>query len=161
MRTCSKCKISKPLTEFYKIGNGINGVRPRCKECSAEVEREKYGSDYEFREKKLSSQRIKLRTDPAYRASHMRSQRKWHLKTNYGMTIEDFDSMLASQNGGCAICGTKPIEGIPKTRMVIDHCHKTKAIRGILCDLCNTALGKFKDDVGLLNKAIDYLTRKT
>jgi hypothetical protein len=46
-----------------------------------------------------------------------------------------------------------------KTRMVVDHCHSTNKVRGILCDLCNTALGKFHDDVNLLSNAIGYLNK--
>jgi hypothetical protein len=69
-----------------------------------------------------------------------------------------FDAIVSSQGGGCAICSIKPEDGKPKTRMVVDHCHKTNKVRGILCDLCNTAIGKFHDDVSKLAKAIKYLT---
>jgi hypothetical protein len=68
-----------------------------------------------------------------------------------------FDAMVASQGGGCAICGVKAEAGVPKTRMVVDHCHKTNTVRGILCDLCNTAIGKFHDDISKLENAIRYL----
>lgn len=54
----------------------------------------------------------------------------------------------------CDICGAEPK---PTKRNSIDHCHNGNSIRGLLCDDCNIALGKFKDRVELLQKAIDYL----
>jgi hypothetical protein len=39
----------------------------------------------------------------------------------------------------------------------LNHCHKTKKIRGLLCTACNTALGLFKDDLKRLSNAINYL----
>lgn len=64
--------------------------------------------------------------------------------------------MLAEQNGGCRICGTSNKRGKP---LAVDHCHTTGKVRGLLCTSHNTALGKFKDDPGLLASAITYLAR--
>ena len=157
MKKCTHCKKEKPLSEYYPVANGVRGVRPKCKECTRILEKKKYGENDEFRWSKLSKQAIKLRTDPEHKARHQESQRRWHLKSNYGLTTEAFDAMVTSQGGGCAICGIKPETGVPKTRMVVDHCHKTNTVRGILCDLCNTAIGKFHDDVLKLESAIRYL----
>lgn len=62
------------------------------------------------------------------------------------MTDEDYEELLASQNGVCAICGEPPErEGRVRTlRPAIDHCHKTGTIRGVLCHKCNTSLGWFE-----------------
>lgn len=159
MKKCSTCKIEKPLSDFYPIANGIGGVRPRCKECTRIAEKKKYGENAEFRWSKLSKQAIRLRDDPEHKKNHMLAQRRWHLKKKYGMTLSDFASTLESQKGGCAICGGVSEKLSPKTRMVVDHCHETGKIRGILCDLCNTALGKFKDNPALLQSAIEYLRK--
>jgi len=156
-KKCSTCKIVKPLGDFYPIANGSKGVRPSCKECSTKKEREKYGSDAEFRWSKISKQAIKMQQDPEHKKHHRMMVRRWHLKNAYGLSLKDFDDLLQSQDGGCAICKTKEVYGETKTRMVVDHCHKTNKVRGILCDLCNTALGKFRDDTKLLEKAIAYL----
>ena len=156
-KKCKLCKETKPLSEFYLTGNGSHGVRPRCKECTSKVERERYGSNAEFRWYKISKQAERLRNDPAHKAKHMLACRRWHLNKHYGMTLDRFDEILESQGGGCAICGKKPIKGDQGSRMVVDHCHDKKVIRGILCDLCNTALGKFHDDVEILGNAIKYL----
>ena len=57
--------------------------------------------------------------------------------------------MLTEQGGQCAICGTAD----PKSRfgvMHVDHCHKTGKVRALLCNPCNTLLGKVeRSPVGL------------
>jgi hypothetical protein len=159
MKKCTHCKIEKPFTDFYAVANGVNGVRPRCKECMVLIERKKYATDEEFRQRKLNMQAVKMREDEGFRLRHRIACREGHLRRAYGLTQETFDGMLQEQGGGCAICGTKQKYGNQGTRMVVDHCHATNKIRGILCDLCNTAIGKFHDDVVLLGNAISYLTK--
>jgi hypothetical protein len=73
--------------------------------------------------------------------------------------------MLDAAGHQCEICGTRSSEvdcsvtGQSKTRsLCIDHDHKTGKLRGVLCVNCNSGLGHFKDDTGLLEKAISYLT---
>jgi hypothetical protein len=80
--------------------------------------------------------------------------RSRNLLTNFGITESDYQRILASQNGVCAICGG---ENRNKRNLAVDHCHKTNKIRGLLCTMCNTALGKFKDSALLLENAIKYL----
>ena len=61
----------------------------------------------------------------------------------------------------CDICGeseTVMLYGVAK-RLAKDHCHKTGVVRGTLCQRCNTGLGLFRDDAGLLQKAIVYLQK--
>ena len=76
------------------------------------------------------------------------------LKTAYGLTEKDYDSMLSKQGGVCAICGRMPTEGHP---LHVDHDHASGAIRGLLCKQCNTGLGNFQDQIALLSRASDYL----
>jgi len=76
-----------------------------------------------------------------------------HLKRDYGLTKEGYLEMFKSQNGVCAICCNPE----KKKRLAVDHCHNTGKIRGLLCARCNTSIGRFNDDVELLQKAIDYL----
>jgi hypothetical protein len=79
--------------------------------------------------------------------------RKSGLKTKYGMTMEDYYSMLASQNYRCAL-GDCPIDD--KTAHV-DHDHKTGRVRGLLCRKHNSGLGMFDDDPEEMRRAIKYL----
>lgn len=83
------------------------------------------------------------------------TSRSLHLRKTYGVTLEEYDAMVALQNGLCAICGMPPIKGHKK--LVIDHCHSSGKVRGLLCGLCNTAIGAMRDDVEVMAKAIEYL----
>ena len=71
----------------------------------------------------------------------------------YGITEKDYDALLASQDGVCAICRLPPDEKY----LAVDHCHDTKRVRGLLHRTCNSGLGMFKDDVLRLQSAIEYL----
>ena len=77
------------------------------------------------------------------------------LKRNYGISLEQYNELFARQKGCCAICDKHQSE--QKRVMAVDHCHSTKAVRGLLCFECNTALGKFRDNPGYLIKAMAYL----
>ena len=79
------------------------------------------------------------------------------LKRKYGITLDDFNRMLASQGGHCALCPSLP-EDQKNGTLVVDHCHSTGKIRGLLCNPCNTAIGLFRESKETLKKAIDYLT---
>ena len=76
----------------------------------------------------------------------------------YGLSVDEYEAMLARQKGTCAICGREPSGGsTSESRLHVDHCHETGVIRGLLCGNCNHGIGKFKDDIQLLEKAIVYL----
>ena len=78
------------------------------------------------------------------------------LKERYGITLEDYDRMLEDQGGCCKICGTDEPGG-GNGRFHVDHNHSTDEVRGILCNSCNTGLGRFKDSPEVLLKAATYL----
>lgn len=72
----------------------------------------------------------------------------------YGITVEDYNNLEKQQEYVCAICKNKCIY---KDRLSVDHNHKTGKVRGLLCGNCNTGLGKFKENVDLLEKAQQYI----
>jgi hypothetical protein len=74
---------------------------------------------------------------------------------SFGIDIHEYNKMLLAQNYSCKICLSHQSEF--KKQLFVDHCHKTGKIRGLLCNHCNIGLGKFKDDVGIINNAIKYL----
>jgi len=82
---------------------------------------------------------------------------KQMVSNRYNISQRQIDSMLESQNHVCAICKNPQI--VRPGRLAIDHCHVTGKIRGMLCSNCNQGLGKFKDDMSLLEAAIDYLSK--
>lgn len=92
----------------------------------------------------------------------LRYDRRRRLKEKYGLTVEQFDAMLKTQKGLCAICGRPPSgkgQCGKSPVLHVDHDHATGKVRGLLCPQCNQALGKFRDDVEILTSAIDYLDR--
>jgi hypothetical protein len=84
-------------------------------------------------------------------------RRDIHLKSLYGITLDDFDRMLAEQGGRCAICGTTK----PGSRgaMRVDHNPLTGYIRELLCDACNRGNGLFRHDPEILMAAARYLMK--
>ncbi len=86
-----------------------------------------------------------------------------YLQRNYKISVEDYKNMLVKQNKLCAICLTVGFKLDPKTKslLVVDHCHKTGKVRGMLCHNCNRALGLLGDDKDRLKRAVDYLEGAT
>lgn len=79
--------------------------------------------------------------------------KNYTFKRRYNVSLEEYNKMFEAQSGCCAICKTHQSEF---TRALhIDHCHKSNKIRGLLCVNCNTGLGHFKENVGLLQQAIE------
>lgn len=93
-----------------------------------------------------------------------RQKRKNHDRNRLNLSADERASILSNATNGCQICGAEynindcPVTGdqLPK-RLCIDHNHATGKVRGVLCHSCNVALGHFKDDISLLEKAIVYL----
>lgn len=86
---------------------------------------------------------------------HRRTQRRAHLRRLYGMTPEQYEARVVEQGGKCKICGT---DDPGRDVWSVDHCHKTKTVRGLLCNNCNRALGLFGDDIEALKAAVEYLS---
>ena len=84
--------------------------------------------------------------NPAYqpRFSPSEKNRRYNLAQNYGMTVAEYEAMLAGQRGKCAICGTWPDgrHGV----LFVDHDHFEDRVRELLCGNCNTAIGLLRDD---------------
>lgn len=108
---------------------------------------------YEYLKKRRAKPVIReklLKAEAVWRANHKRYIREMYLTTKYGITIAEYDALLASQGGGCKICGAVK-------RLHLDHCHTSRLNRGILCNRCNIGIGYFSDNPSLLKKAAAYL----
>jgi hypothetical protein len=81
-----------------------------------------------------------------------KKNRQYNLKARYGITPAQYDEMLEKQNGRCKICGYDN-----KKNLVVDHCHETKEVRAILCQHCNRALGKLKENTKIMKRMIRYV----
>jgi hypothetical protein len=80
--------------------------------------------------------------------------KKRDLKSYYGLTIEDFEKMLADQGGTCAICSGTQKHG---RMLAVDHNHDTGKVRGLLCDDCNRGIGMLGDSKERLIRAVGYI----
>jgi hypothetical protein len=81
----------------------------------------------------------------------MSYDRDAHLRYTYDISEARYDQMFEACGGVCEICGKED------ARLVVDHCHSTSAIRGLLCSSCNLGLGQFADNPQVLRWAADYL----
>lgn len=104
-------------------------------------------------EKKLKREAEKEENLEAY----LERSRRANLKHFFGITLEEYNEMLESQNGLCAICQRHHTEF--KRNLAVDHDHHTGKIRGLLCGSCNSGLGKLQDDMDVLECAIVYLEK--
>jgi len=86
-----------------------------------------------------------------------------YYKRNYGVGLEQVLKMRELQGDKCAICGQAgfKMRVDNKHSLVVDHCHSTGAVRGLLCHNCNRALGLLGDDVERFKTAIRYLEGAT
>lgn len=148
MKTCTRCKERKPLSDFYLImKHGKKVPASRCKACMIKI-----ACDWNKNNPHRTNQaaRRRYRENPEKESKRLLSNR---LNMLYGISLEQYNSMLVSQGGVCVICGNPPTKG----RLHIDHCHAGSGIRGLLCNNCNLGLGNFKDNPHLLLKAKIYL----
>lgn len=76
--------------------------------------------------------------------------RKSALKRNFGLTLAEIERMKELQGNVCAICKREK-------KLVVDHCHNSGKVRGLLCSLCNTHLGYIEESKETLLRAISYL----
>ena len=112
----------------------------------------------------------------AFRDKHGKYMREWQrqrrvadpffdfrggLKKAHGITLEAYEAMLDAQGAVCAICGRDEprhaTSSARRFRLAVDHCHGSAEIRGLLCSMCNHAIGYLDDSPALLQRAIDYL----
>jgi Recombination endonuclease VII len=130
-RTCKRCEKTKPIEDYYFKNKEKTHKSNICKEC------------------KIKENNVRTHTTSKERRAKWR--RVSHAKS-YGLTLEEMNAYFID-----ARCGICTHEGDDKNRIVLDHCHATGKIRGVLCDHCNKALGLFFDDIERLERAIQWL----
>lgn len=140
-KPCIVCKESKQLTEFHKNLNK-DGRFNVCKKCH-------YVRNHARRQDPKNRERF-----AQYRRSNVMFRR-------YGITLEEYSKMVHNQENKCLICKESPDPNADhKQRSLhIDHCHFSGKIRGLLCHLCNRAMGLFRDRIDLIEKAAVYLRK--
>lgn len=136
MKVCNTCNNLKSLKEFYYHKCNTDKLTKKCKSCLSQY--------YKDRNK---DPKIKNRKN------------NYELKKYYNITLDQYREMLINQKNCCKICDRH--ESLFKYELAVDHCHKTSKIRGLLCQPCNTAIGLFKDNVNIINKAMRYLNENS
>ena len=105
------------------------------------------------KESYLNDQLQRSRADGVrFYKAHKEEHRAYALKKKYGITALEYTSMLAAQNGQCAICGQL------SNTLGVDHSHSTRRVRGLLCTNCNTGIGLMGESPERLRRAADYLS---
>ncbi len=136
-KVCKKCGIEKEHSEYsHKRAKGRKpSLQPRCKSCAAE--------DTKLWRDSQSLDRLK----------------DLYLQRTYGITLQWYQDTLALQNNSCPLCNTSfTFHGeLNADSPVVDHCHTTGKVRGIICNECNRGLGYFHDNPMALRKAALYL----
>src|SRR5438094_9480440 len=126
---------------FYKMKGMRDGYRNDCKACNLAAKHERYRKNPQATIDRVTEWR---KENPERFAQYQRqyktrperkiADRAGHLKRKFGISLEQYEEMLAKQGGVCAICGAPPPEG---TSLHVDHDHETGEVRGLLCFPCN------------------------
>lgn len=138
-RECTACGIKKPIADFYKDKRVKSGIGTQCKPCMVDKNR-RYFTNLPPEAKEMQRARFQ-------RGEYNRSAM---YKKTYGLTLEDVRKMHQNQMGLCGNrgCGIELDVDAPrmaKNKAVVDHCHTTGKVRGLLCFKCNTSLGLLED----------------
>jgi hypothetical protein len=127
-KVCNTCKEELALESFHKHSTCLYGRASSCKGCRSMKARAKYCPIY---------------------------SRNQHLKYTYGISTEDYYTLLGNQNECCAIC-YEHISTFSRP-FSVDHNHDTDVVRGLVCQGCNTLLALAADSIGRLQAAVEYL----
>jgi recombination endonuclease VII len=147
---CCECKRLRANRFYARKSEDIKQKVRSYRQANLEKVRERY------RKWVSLNKDLKRKLDKARYESNKDYQRDYELTRNYGISTEDYDNILAAQNGVCAICLQTCSSG---KRLAVDHCHKTGSVRGLLCVKCNTTLGRMNDDPENFHRAAEYLEK--
>jgi hypothetical protein len=142
-RACSKCQEVKPHAAFSKSRNPSVWCRACCRKNAASW-------------RSRHRERV-LETDRQRSAERLKSpeQRRWmfdyRMLTKYGLTREMYDDLVLKHEGRCAFCGSTNDD------LVVDHCHDTGRVRGLLCQRHNKALGALGDTEQAVRDLLAYI----
>lgn len=157
--SCRLCRNER--AKQYRLDNPekFSAIKKKCwyknHEKNIIESKEKYQRHKDIRQKNSLEKYHKDRRPTSNR----------RLKRLFGLTQDEYDHMEKEQDYKCAICKQpetlKDNKQLGIRKLAVDHCHDTKEIRGLLCFNCNIGIGKFKDSIQELEKAILYLKKYT
>lgn len=155
---CRRCELVKSEDDFALCKSSANGRQYECRACT------KIRMKVWYQSLTPEQKREKRRYQKQHRDENKEMYYWVRIESHYKLTQQDFEAILAAQDGGCAICGS-PEPGGRWAQWSVDHDHACcsgikscgECVRGILCYMCNQGLGSFKDSVVSLRRAADYL----
>lgn len=139
-KVCNRCSILKTFDNFFRCSQSSDGHYTICKQCKTE-------STLKWRSNNRETY------NSGMRAYNKKNSRRIHYKRAYKMTPDEYNEMLLKQESVCAICKIK--NKSIKRPLVIDHCHSTGKVRGILCYGCNRLMVLLDNDE-LFKRAVLY-----
>lgn len=164
MKRCGHCKVEKPFEDFGFNRGSNDGRAYTCKSCLKNM-RDTRNLDLSECEKRRRENRL---FRDQQRVSNPEARRIEAYKARYGLSIEDYNAMLAAQEGRCAVCRLAGLTEKPdlcaaegKKGLCVDHDHTTNRVRGLLCWRHNFAIGHCHDSIIELQAVIDYLKNTT
>lgn len=98
-------------------------------------------------------EKVKLQKQQYYK-NNIDRQAGYKLLSTYGVTLDQYNEKLKTQNNVCAVCLKECSSG---RKLSVDHNHETGQIRGLLCLNCNRAIGNLKDNLNIINNMANYL----
>lgn len=142
-KICKKCGEDKPMSEFHANSAFADGKSSKCKTCTIDD---------------VAMYRERMQENGTWTAA----RRAVSIKHKYNLTIEQYDDLYDRQLGRCPGCLTP----LSEAKVCVDHDHSCcagprscgKCVRGLLCDSCNNALGRAKDDPQVLLRLASYIT---
>lgn len=153
---------------FFAFLEGV-GERPSLDHRLYRLDKSKPMGPGNFEWRAKLVKRLPGETDEEYQTRYPKARRtalgssQWDgdLRRRYGISLQDMRAMAEAQDHKCAICGKPEQEerGGYTRHLAVDHSHEDGTVRGLLCQSCNTGLGKFRDDPVILARAIAYLAK--
>jgi hypothetical protein len=149
---CDACKLAAAEKSRVRAEERAYAKQhPRCRRC-----RIRQASPDDMAGKTPFCTRCHMAQEEARYAERLRKV--------YNITMAEYTTLLDTQKQCCAICHTHISAittriGRSMRTLCVDHDHVTGAVRGLLCNTCNTGLGAFYDNPHLLHRAITYLQR--
>ena len=176
VRTCKKCGRTLPLTSSFFYPNKRYkkiGFFYQCIECMVKARKEwretnKIVNTYTTKSVESKKCHACGKMKPSSEFSVSRGNKNglndkckeclnpYRRLYPYNITKKEYDKMLEVQDNKCIICGVEFNSQVKKTTPCIHHDHHTGEVKGILCNNCNLGFGMFKDDVELMQKALNF-----
>lgn len=97
-----------------------------------------------------------------YRAEHKEEKREANLRLRYNLTPAEKEVMWLAQGKRCAICRRRiALHGRCELCAYVDHNHRDKVVRGLLCNKCNRGMGLLGDTLEEAQRVVEYLKKNT